>query len=300
MSVDLNEKLKLVNEWLSFDVIQGDVPAFEKNETTINLLYQLALYNMKQSLINTTLRNNYKQKIIEYRSESKRIEEILKMSHLYYRKPNQSMDTSSSVKHSDAETTLKDNEHVRSLSELASILKLKNTTQSCFMDALYNLSNEHDKVSNESTDLKKTISDISDKTVQLMTKLQYLNDIHQQFELEIQQREQDKELQSRMNAIEYLQRKSKEYEMEVTRLKKELAENLSTTNVDVQQSSIIGLYKAFLDLKKEIAPKLETIEKFHGLPPDVQMIKAKINECKEELKQLEEIFHRKAQHIWFD
>nr|CAG4709117.1 unnamed protein product [Naegleria fowleri] len=340
----LSEKLSIVNEWLTYDLLQQDIPPFEKNEVTIHLLYQLVLYSRKQSLQSNTLMNHYKQKIVEYQSESKRMEYLLKSLHLSssscqsedFGVPNNSLhshhhhsrntsDIFSSHQHdrpcnfqskrSDQKPSssspppppqqqqqqLNDSTIINRLAELASLLQLKKPSQSCFMDALYDLSNEHLQTLQESNELKHTIQDLSKKSIEHIQKTQYLNEIYQQFNQEIQQREHEDSLQERLSTIEYLKRKSQEYQFQITQLQQELDESLSIANdMDISQSFLIEMYHKIQNLKKEMTPKLAIIEKYHHLPPDVHQVKLEISNVKQELKQLEEIFNQKAQHIWFD
>ncbi|KAG2394008.1 hypothetical protein C9374_003772 [Naegleria lovaniensis] len=346
----LSEKLSLVNEWLTYDLLQQDIPPFEKNETTINLLYQLVLYSRKQSLQSNTLMNHYKQKIVEYQSERNRMEYLLKSLHLNksvldptFQKahqviPNQThhmllrndrMHGSDGrdvhhplhhrvsniftnqrepeiIQNDEPETSThqlskKENTSLHQLAELASLLKLNKPSQSYLMDALYDLSNEHSQTLQESHELKMIIQDLSKKTIEIIQKTHYLNEIYQQFNEEIQQREVEDSLQERLSTIEYLKRKSQEYQIQITQLQQELSESLLLANhMDVSQSFLIDMYNKIQNLKKEMTPKLAIIEKYHHLPPDVHQVQLRISHAKQELKQLEDIFNRKAQHIWFD
>ncbi|EFC50064.1 predicted protein [Naegleria gruberi] len=196
---------------------------------------------------------------------------------------------------------IENNFHVNELAKVAAMMKLNNSSQGEFMDSLYDLSSDYDKVMDESNQLKKSIIDISDKTIDLIKKSQYLNEIHQQFDQEISEREQTDSLQNRLETIEYLKRKSHEYQVQVSGMQQQLNEAFAlSNNLDVQQTTLIEIYDRIQELKTEIEPKLKLIERYHNLPPDVAQTRTRILQAKEQLKHLEEVFNRKAQHIWFD
>ncbi|KAL9654862.1 hypothetical protein ABK040_008654 [Willaertia magna] len=242
--MNLNEKLQIINDWLQHEVLNGkieDIPMFEKNENTINILYQIAIHNKKQTQIAQLIIQDQQEKILEYQNKSKLIEQILKQSKVYYKlnnnKSNSINITNKNITNNNNQylqqqqstyLPIKNNFHVRTLSELAAILKLKESYYpTTFMNALYDLSNEIEKLSNETRNVKKEITLLSNKILFLMKKQEFLNEILIQFEQEVKKNNNENILINRNNTIEYLRKKGKEYEMEIIELKRELNESLS-------------------------------------------------------------------------
>jgi HAMP domain-containing protein len=313
------QRQKAVQQWLNERFRnRGSVPQFEQNEKTISMLYELATINQQQKHLYEKISHDFKTKTREYQSRSLCHKIILKQSHLFFLPTASLNNTQTSLNASSgssfnnstlnntsilsASTSTTTRPVVRALSELANVLELSDIRPSSFILAINDLMNEHDNVVDKRIETSNSLHDLNQKTLQVMERLQYLKQLQTEFQAEQERRDRELIIQKRMENIAYLTRKAQDYEQEIQPLQNQLQDILETAQLDsletIQHRTLLKLYQDVIEMRAALEPKLQKIASYHNLPPDVDMVKYRIMEAKNELAALNQEFNRQTQEMW--
>jgi uncharacterized coiled-coil DUF342 family protein len=313
-------KEKVVQQWLQERFkTRGSVPHFEQNEKTIAILYDLATINQQQNQLYESIAQDIKIKTREYQARSRRYKSVLKESQLLFL-PTASLNNTQTSLNASGGSSFGSSIHansslsgtstsitrpvVRALAELANVLEISDIKPSSFILAINDLMNEHDKITDKCAETSDSLQRLNQKTIQVMERLQYLKQLHNEFQVEQQRRDQELIVQKRIENIGYLKRKAQDYEQEIIPLQNQLQQVLIAARLDtlenVQHSALIKLYQQVIEMREALEPKLQKLSSYHNLPPDVDSVRYRIVEAKGELSKLEQEFKKKAQEVWFE
>lgn len=212
-------------------------------------------------------------------------------------------------------------EVIRALSELGAMLNLKDTKLSTFLISINELLDDIDAIRHERTEVQESNVEVSNKIMSMIEQVQKLKRINEQLQYEILRHEQRREIESKQTNIQYLHRKLVEYEGEIGKLRQKLesvvldsmdgGEQSNSGAVDVKggvenelmrirQSTLVQLAEELRAIKAKIEPKYQKLQTYHDLPPDLQAVKLKITEARNEIFKLDSQFQRNAQNMWIE
>ncbi|PVD19507.1 hypothetical protein C0Q70_19996 [Pomacea canaliculata] len=258
--MDINMKYREVQGWLDQLFAGSRVPEYEHNEQTIDILYQLMQRNRACDRDTQLLIQDLQQKAKEYASEGHRLAAVLRRLNLKPASLSQSGIMS-----------------LRTLANLAYLLRVRDASDSSFLLALQTLKDEIDRTQEAVIKEKQLLDQLT-----LKSKMHMLSALHSKKQQSVEEKSQ---MEKRTKAASFLQTKAHEYGTHIAKLK----ENLKKVEAD---SSIFheNLVKKAQDLQKlqeQLKPMKQKLQNYHDLPPDISQAKVKVAELRQRVRELE-------------
>jgi len=261
---EISTKYAKVRHWLeSF----GDdiIPNYEVTEETITYLHKMCEHNKKMDKLTKLLLGDINVKCNEYQMEINLMKELLEGVGL----PVYTLSTA-------GKSSLK------MLSQLASVLKMKDVKKSSYLLALNDFSS---KQSNIFEELSKKQADITSQLSQAKSTLNSLETMSSNYQRLAECSAVDVPLADKKEReIERMEAKSDSYE-------RQLSDDKKNMNVNVEKhlhhGALVRLNEELKCLKEELKPLQTKYQGYRSLPPDIQMARVKIEETKRYMKKLE-------------
>ncbi|XP_076465729.1 HAUS augmin-like complex subunit 1 [Babylonia areolata] len=264
--MDISTKFRKVQTWLDSLYAGKPVPSFERNECTIELLYQLMLKNIDRDHDTQLIIQDLRLKATEYTVESQRIGGILMKLNL-----NPGILSQSGVM------------SLRTLANVAWLLEIRDPSDTSYLLALKCLQDEGDRIHEEYLAEERLLAQLTHKTKDALIKHSALNKACR--DLEDQSIQQEKKVDKHIKDTSFLRSKVQEYSKVLSKLES----TVSRTGVD---SSLFheNLVKKARDLQKleeELGPLKKKLQDYHDLPPDINQAKVKLAEIRRKVSQME-------------
>jgi len=281
-----SDRYNIVIRWLESKYRnKSEIPSFELNESTLAILYQLAITNERRNRAQRIIIENNFEIMEQYRSEATRLHALLeRMGFSEMASPVNLSDSSTSKRSHDVVISCSLLETVAYLAKVAVELDVKDPSLSSLLLALDNssarLRNVLEERQRECTESKQLSEKIQEQMEILESWQNILSTLNQQREQHL------KEMEMRTQNISYLEAKAIEYEEILKTLKEEVQNSGVTPNV--YHRSLVQLSDELRNLKRSIEPKLSLLQSYNELPPDISLAKIQIEDAKRKLYQLEE------------
>lgn len=262
----MNEQHQKVRVWL--ETLFGDeaVPAFEINSKTIQTLSSLVDINTQMDQDTRLSMDDLEQKRNEYASEANRIQNIISSVGL----PLGSLSQSGSAS-------------VRILANTALILDLKDTKMSSYLLGINELSKELQLSKKERMRERHSSAKVLRKTKAALVKNDSLTKAYET--LEEQMSLQEPILNKRLKETGFLRQKAEEYQKHFDELQS--YQKQVKLEPSLYHNALEKKYEDVLRLEEELKPLKSKLETYHSLPPDLSLVKVKLEEAKRELTALE-------------
>eukprot|EP00794_Sanderia_malayensis_P009813 gene9813-10820_t len=257
---------KEINIWLESMFSPRLVPQYEINKYTTNILYKIMKRNKELDRLLKISIDDITRKIEEYLIEDQQNQSILTEIGL----------SQSSLSQSGMSS-------LKTLSELAVLLNLKNCNLSSYLLALSDLSG---RIERSSSDLKSQ----EIERQQLMNKFTAISNEKEAFERYFENLEQHALVQrplaeKRRKETQFMKEKTKEYDA----LIQSLQESISQTELtdEIRHESLQQLSEELGEIRAQVKTLKTRLAGFHSLPPDMLLARVKVEEAKQELALLE-------------
>lgn len=244
----------------------SQVPPFERNERTIELLYQLMMKNSVRDREMQYTIEDLRQKAVEYTADGQRLGNILAALNL----------KSGSLSQSGVMS-------LRTLANLSYLLQVRDACDTSYLLALRRLHEEGDEVRESLIAEKRLLGQLTLKTKDALVKHSSLLKTCQ--ELEQTAGEQSAEMESRAKSAGFLHSKARDYTQLISKLKGDL----SKTGVDPStfHENLVKKSQELQNLQEELEPLKRKLKNYHDLPPDISQAKVKIAELTQKVASLE-------------
>lgn len=244
-----------------------NVPSYELNQHTINILYELMTRNMRKEKDTQLLMEDLRQKILEYDAESRRLENILQCLSL----------TSSSLSQSGLMS-------LRTLVNVAISLNIKDASEVSYLLALKHLEDEIRNTEEARRIQQNILVSLLQKTKMAVFKHSALKTALD--DLEKKNLSERQEIEAHARDTQFIRTKCKEYKSQLHNLEVHLEK--SGADPSVYHGSLVRKAEEVERIKQEIVPMKQKIESYHGLPPDAIQAHMRLDEIKEKVAALEE------------
>eukprot|EP00112_Aurelia_sp_Birch-Aquarium-sp1_P012644 Seg2660.1 transcript_id=Seg2660.1/GoldUCD/mRNA.D3Y31 product="HAUS augmin-like complex subunit 1" protein_id=Seg2660.1/GoldUCD/D3Y31 len=263
---NLHDQFKEISSWLAMLSGGNKIPEYEINKQTLGILHEFMKVNKELDRLSTISIEDVTRKTQEYAAEASFLAETLEGIGI----SNQSLSQSGQ-------------RNLRTLSELALGLTLKDCNHSSYVLAMTDLTNQIEELSSE-------INVQGLKRRRLEGKIKGVADekkfVERSSEVLEQQALIEKPLQEkRIKEVHFLKGKAKEYKAMIDNL--ESAINQTGVSEDLYHESLKEMYELLNEVRGEINSLKSRLSSFHSLPPDMSLARVKIEEAKQELKRLE-------------
>eukprot|EP01102_Stenamoeba_stenopodia_P010875 TRINITY_DN3314_c0_g1_i1.p1 TRINITY_DN3314_c0_g1~~TRINITY_DN3314_c0_g1_i1.p1 ORF type:complete len:345 (-),score=74.45 TRINITY_DN3314_c0_g1_i1:53-1045(-) len=264
---EFKQKFKHVTSWLrELYKNQAQIPSFETNPHTINILYEISKKNQLADEQHLLVIRDMEVRAEEYKNESRRLEEMLSSIGL----PLQAMSHSGMAS-------------LRSLAALAVTLDLLDVQLSSYLMSLSDLSKEEFDIAEKRENEKVAQEILSAKTKAAMIELNDLKQTITRLSEELEAQKPDTEVQKQN--LSYFASKSREYQATLHNLK----ENSRRSGVteELFHHSLVRLSQEIEQVRKETAPMKTKLQAYHDLPPDIDLAMLQIQQARNQLAELE-------------
>jgi len=173
---------------------------------------------------------------------------------------------------------------LKNLTDLASVLKIKDAQESTYCISLLRLKEEIERTEEEIIEKEKDVEKLNHKLVTCKENLKQINDFYQ-----------NKNEASHVN-IPLLQKRQKEthsmhqkcvkYEEQMSEMKEQ--EDVIRNFKKFHHETLVQLHQDLMDMKTELQPFEEKYKRYKTLPPDINLAKVKVAEVKRQLILLEQ------------
>jgi len=219
--------------------------------------------------------DDIRQRTREYKSEADRLESML----------------SSRLGLSLSDLSPSGQKAVDILASLASTLQLKNAQQSTFISAMLRVQNEQDDLAASLLQQQRQHQDLVRKTRAIVQQLhQCQKAIDEAKESSNAQASQQAHQQRQMHA---LAQKADNYQADRDVAKEALRR--SGIREHETHSSLVHQHQKIKDLEVQVGSLLAILKQYHGLPPDLTLAQAKVDEARQQLQQLNDQFAREIE-----
>ncbi|XP_069779889.1 HAUS augmin-like complex subunit 1 isoform X2 [Narcine bancroftii] len=259
--------------WLSKVFGEQQVPSYEVNPWTMDVLCQLMEWNKTRDHDIGQLIEDLKQKTVEYKSDANYIQDFL-------------MD---SVGLSTSELSGSGSNYLNILVECSLALSLKDTRQSSFMLAINDLTS--DRMAAENRSQRDLISDLSKKlTEAIMLEKSLQTDL---LKADTEVIEAKAKVEKRKENVDFFRKKMKEW----SQLSQNLENELKKVGFDpsLNHRSLVELSQKLENVKKEVASLNAKLKSYLDLTPNLYAAKVKIEETKLELKKMDDLLAEKME-----
>jgi chromosome segregation ATPase len=258
-------KLQYVRTWLKEVLDSDEVPPFEINSQTVDVLFELALFNRQREADVALLIEDANEKAAGFNKKADQMEATL-----------------SAIGLTSVTLPLSCKKSLACLSSLALTLDTKDTNLASFYLSLQDLDEELQGVAKEREEQNAEFSALLQKTRLAVARLDRMTKTLQKCKEEAEHR---KEVMSQKRAeVRYLQGQSAEYLAKIQKLKEEIKASGATN--EITHSALVKLSKEWQGLHEKTESLQENLNKYHQLPPDVNMATRKILEARIELAHL--------------
>ncbi|XP_002732759.1 HAUS augmin-like complex subunit 1 [Saccoglossus kowalevskii] len=262
----MDRKHRHVQAWLDRLFVGSDVPQYEINERTIDILYDLMERNESRDKEAEALIEDLNQKAEEYNVEAVRHANILH-----------------SVGISVGNLSKSGSVSLATLASAANMLELKDASMSSYLLGLTRLSDEIALTSETREEEQSTIDELFSKTQNAWIKSSYLKKhLHS---LEKQKEQKDAELKRKSQNAGFLHDKVQQYKDRLHHLQGEL--NKSGVDASIYHHTLVKRAEELKKLKDQVAPLRIKLDTYHKLPADPSLAEVKVEEAKRELDDLE-------------
>lgn len=259
-------KLQIACTWLK-EVLgkDGDVPPFEINSQTVDVLFGLALFNKQREVDVQLLIEDAHEKAAHYKQEADKMENIMSTIGLSIDRLPPAGVTS-----------------LASLASLALTLDTKDTSLASYYLSLQDLDEELHDVSKKREEQQASLSGLLEKTRLAVARLDKMSKTLLEYQGESDQQKQA--MNERMSEVRYLQGKTAECHATMQKLKEEIS--ASGVSNEITHSALVKLNKEWKVVHEKTEPLLESLKKYHQLPPDATLAKIKIDDARREVARL--------------
>jgi len=247
----------------------GYEPTFEINATTIDILHQLATKNKKKNDDCHILLECLQQQTREYKLKNTQLSKIL------------------------AAMDVKTNTMTNCLSKIATELNLEDVNTRSLISGFSHLQQkQHDTRAEHAAISEQNVVMVSEyeALVQQWRELAKVKGRFQEYCTE-----QAPLVETRQNALSYLESKSQEYDLTLHNSKVERKNKGECP--EIYHNELIEKKKQLDLLQKNSEPILNKLQSFKNLPPDVQLARQTIEKAKLEFYQLEEKLAEKINEL---
>jgi len=262
---DDTTKLGVVCAWLKEMLGPDDVPPFEVNSQTVDALYELAHASRQREVDVQLLTEDALELTAHYHHEADKLEDVLSTIGLSVDKLPPPART-----------------NLMCLSSLALTLDTEDTSLASFYLSLQDLEDELQDVTKQREERQASLSSLLEKTRAAVARLNKLSKTLEEYQSSAEQRKQA--VVERMSEVRYLQGKTAEAQATMQKLKEEISS--SGVSTEITHSALIKLNAEWKAWHEKTGPLLESLKKYHQLPPDVTLAKIKIDDAKREVARL--------------
>ncbi|KAL5005139.1 hypothetical protein ScPMuIL_018595 [Solemya velum] len=262
----MHEEHQSVQVWLEKVFAGEPVPSYELNQRTVGILHGLMIKNEQRDKDTMLIIEDLRQKSVEYNAEGRRLEHLLQAVGLTPTSLSQSGITS-----------------LRTLANLALLLKLKDTSDTSYLLGLQQLSEELSQTTMMRETVQKMITKVSQKTKTAILKYNSLKKALEN--LEVQSAQQYPEQEKRAKETGFIHTKTKEYRAQIHKYQNYL--NKTGLDPELYHHELVKTSEELKALKEEILPLKSKLQSYHSLPPDTSLTKVKIEEVRQQVAALE-------------
>ncbi|GBC03606.1 hypothetical protein RclHR1_05200017 [Rhizophagus clarus] len=262
-SFDENENNN-IDSWLEGHFKDKCIPLFERNSAVASALYDMALFNKQQDNMTEIIIKRQKIQTIEYRSEAKRIKDILETARL------------------SKEDLPKNGVHsLKTLSSLAIILGLANTEQSSFLSALAQLNLDILRVERNNNAIVGIIESMETRIQKAKSENEKLDKLLYNLRKSWDSKEEE-ELRKWKKNMDLLSQKGKEYGDRIIKLERKYNE-LNVEEGGLRFKALKEKEDYINSLGHEIGTKTAKLKTYKIMPADIVLAKLKTDEAKQKL-----------------
>ncbi|XP_072050410.1 HAUS augmin-like complex subunit 1 [Amphiura filiformis] len=255
-----------VRAWLEKVFGGADIPQYEINEHTIDILYGLMQRNQERDRDTQIIIDDFNQKAEEYHAEAVRLSSILQ-----------------SVGLSPASLSQSGNVSLRTLSNTALTLGIKDATTSSYLLQMSELAKSDMETEQARHSEQRLSEQLFTKTKAALIKCNSLKKALSALEDQVEF--QQPQLEKKTKESGFLLSKSKQYKNNLKQLQNQLQQNGFEANTTHQ--SLLKLAEELEELNGRLAPLKSKLDSYHNLPPDLALAKTKIAEANLQLAKLE-------------
>mmetsp|Transcript_8137 Transcript_8137/g.9020 ORF Transcript_8137/g.9020 Transcript_8137/m.9020 type:complete len:281 (-) Transcript_8137:23-865(-) len=255
-----SSKYAVVLSWLKDTYGTETPPNLKVNDSNINRLYKTAIDAKRQFKELSEEKEQLEAKIAEYKQNADKLELVL---------------NTVGVNHNDNVSD--------GLVELAMLLDLHDVSSSAYVSALTDMYMRKDDLESEIEDLEDELYQAKGSARQYKAMQKKLVGHNKQIATSVP--DTIRQRQKLEKTLQYLASKAQEYDIAIGNQKKKLSE--SKVSKGVFHSSLSLQAAKIKQCEEELAPLREKVGKYHGLPADIELVKLKISEAKNELERLD-------------
>lgn len=257
-------KHREVLQWLHEVYGEEQIPVYEKNERSINILHQLMKASKRSEDNAKVLAADYTKKAAEYNAEAMQKKNWL-----------------DALKFSPDDLSAESQKSVTALANTAQVLDVQSPTSTNIVLALNQLEMDHMKVVNELEQEKGRKACLLEMSQQLSRKLEEIKRISQQAEATwtLQQEELSRDAKRQ----QFSREKSNNYAADITHYEAKLRQvGLSK---EITHSHLCAKWADLQALEKQVK-ELEQQLQNYTLPPDMALAEVKVQEARQELASI--------------
>ncbi|RIA92550.1 hypothetical protein C1645_820571 [Glomus cerebriforme] len=258
------EKWKFIDSWLKSHFKDERIPLFEKNSAIASALYEMALFNKQQDAMTEIIIKRQKIQTMEYRTEAKRIKNILDTVGL------SKEDLSKNGVHS-----------LKTLTSLATILGLADTERSSYLSALAQLNLDILRVERKNNAIDRSIKSMEIQIQEAKSKNEKLNKLLYNLRERWDSKEEEG-LRLWKRNMHLLSQKGKEYQDRIIKLERKYDE-LNVEKGGLRFKELKEKEDHVNALKQEVGMKEAKLKTYQIMPADIILAKLKMDEAKQKL-----------------
>lgn len=261
--------------WLSKMFGDQQVPSYEVNPWTTDILCRLMEWNETRDHDVKLLIEDVKQKTEEYKSDTSYLEDFLMAS----------VGLSASSLSSNGSGFLK------MLVDSSLALQLKDTSQTSFMLAIDDLTS--DRLTSENRSQREILSELSKKLTESIMLEKSLQADLQKIDHDVT--EQHAKAENKKQNMDFFVKKMKEW----SQLSKNLENELKKVGFDpsLNHRSLVELSEKLENVKKEVTSLNAKLKSYLDLTPNLYAAKVKVEETKLELKKIDLLLAEKMENL---
>ncbi|XP_042718290.1 HAUS augmin-like complex subunit 1 [Lagopus leucura] len=272
------EKLLRITSWLkkTFE----NVPQFEANAQTTDLLHMFVEYSEEKERDVSFLIEDMKQRAAEYDADAEHLQSLLA----------ESLDLSPSCLSEEGTA------HLRTLVDIAMILETEDAYLTSFFCAINNSSSELHAAESKNKEMEQELLNVKKKmTAVLLLEEQLEKDLEKvKTHLEIEGAKSE----SRSQNLQFLRDKCEDLKIRIKTAEEQLTGN--ELDQSLLHESLVGLSEKLAGMQEEIVHLKRNLECYLDLPPNLSLARVKIEEAKRELNALEVEFSKKIEMLTYD
>ncbi|XP_063039497.1 HAUS augmin-like complex subunit 1 [Engraulis encrasicolus] len=269
------EKSKEVSEWLKVVLGEEQVPWFEVNKSTLDILHKLSKNSEQRCKETELLVEDFKQKTEEYKVEGVYHQDLLDFV-LGER-------ASSDLQEEPLGSCLK------ALVHIVEEFKLKDTNVGSLMSCVYNQTARLHEEDERNRRLQNKLSSLERRKADIHTSQKSL--VKTISETQACQDVETVETDEKLLNMDFLDRKHQELTLRIKNAQDQLVSR--DVSSSLTHHSIKEMSEQLTVLKQEMEPFKRKLQAFHGLPPSIPLARLAVAECKSELESLDAILDEK-------